>query len=94
MASVSASLMADYRAMTDSGMLRGEVPGFQWLMERIALLEQQCNAISRTAARNGRRNRGRPLATIPAGRPRLYLLNPARLRHRMRPRSVIANSRQ
>jgi hypothetical protein len=39
---------ADYRAMTDSGMLRGEVPCFQELMERIALLEQQCNAIARS----------------------------------------------
>ena len=43
------ALEADYRAMTDSGMLRGEVPSFQGLMERIVLLEQQCNAISRTA---------------------------------------------
>lgn len=42
------ALEADYRAMTDSGMLRGEVPSFQELMERIAQLEQQCNAISRT----------------------------------------------
>jgi hypothetical protein len=42
------ALEADYRAMTDSGMLRGEVPSFQELMERIAHLEQQCNAISRT----------------------------------------------
>jgi hypothetical protein len=35
--------------MTDSGMLRGEIFSFQGLMERIALLEQQCNAISGTA---------------------------------------------
>jgi hypothetical protein len=34
-------LEADYRAMTDSGMLRGEIPGIP------ELLEQQCNAIAR-----------------------------------------------
>jgi hypothetical protein len=43
-------LEADYRAMTDSGMLRGEFPSFPELLERIAVLEQQCNAISRTFA--------------------------------------------
>ncbi len=44
------ALEADYKAMTDSGMLRGEIPSFPQLLERIALLEQQCNAIGRTFA--------------------------------------------
>ena len=44
------ALEADYRAMTDSGMLRGEIPSFPELLDRIALLEQQCNAIGRTFA--------------------------------------------
>jgi hypothetical protein len=34
------------RAIADSGMLRGEIPSFAELLERIALLEQQCNAIA------------------------------------------------
>jgi hypothetical protein len=42
------ALEADYKAMTDSGMLRGENPSFPELLERIALLEQQCNAIGLT----------------------------------------------
>lgn len=42
------ALESDYRAMTDSGMLRGEIPSFPDLMKRIALLEQQCNAIARS----------------------------------------------
>ncbi len=42
------ALEADYRAMADSGMLRGEVPSFAGLLERIALLEEQCNAIARS----------------------------------------------
>lgn len=42
------ALEADYRAMTDSGMLRGEIPSFPQLLQRIALLEQQCNAIGST----------------------------------------------
>jgi hypothetical protein len=42
------ALEADYMAMTDSGMLRGEIPSFPELLERIALLEQQCNAIARS----------------------------------------------
>ena len=42
------ALESDYRAMTDSGMLRGEIPSFPELLERIALLEQQCNAMART----------------------------------------------
>lgn len=42
------ALESDYRAMTDSGMLRGEIPSFPELLERIALLEQQCNAIARS----------------------------------------------
>lgn len=44
------ALEADYRAMTDSGMLRGEIPSFLELLERIALLEQQCNAIARSVS--------------------------------------------
>jgi hypothetical protein len=36
--------------MTDSGMLRGEIPSFAELLARITLLEQQCNAISRSFA--------------------------------------------
>ena len=44
------ALEADYKAMTDSGMLRGEIPSFPQLLERIALLEQQCNAVGRTFA--------------------------------------------
>ena len=42
------ALEVDYRAMSDSGMLRGEVPTFAELLGRTALLEQQCNAIART----------------------------------------------
>lgn len=42
-----AALESDYRAMTDSGMLRGENPSFAELLDRIALLEEQCNAIAR-----------------------------------------------
>lgn len=34
------------KAMADSGMLRGEIPSFAELLERFALLEQQCNAIT------------------------------------------------
>ena len=34
--------------MTDSGMQRGEIPGFPELLVRIALLEQQCNAMVRS----------------------------------------------
>jgi hypothetical protein len=44
------ALEADYRAMTDSGMLRGEITSFLELLERIALLEQQCNAIARSVS--------------------------------------------
>lgn len=44
------ALEADYRAMTESGMLRGKFPSFPELLRRIALLEQQCNAIARTFA--------------------------------------------
>jgi hypothetical protein len=40
------ALEADYAAMTTSGMLRGDVPTFGELMERMAELEQQCNAIA------------------------------------------------
>jgi hypothetical protein len=42
------ALESDYRAMTDSGMLRGEIQSFPDLMKRIALLEQQCNVIARS----------------------------------------------
>jgi hypothetical protein len=34
--------------MTDSGMMGGEIQSFPELLERIALLEQQCNAIARS----------------------------------------------
>ena len=44
------ALEADYRAITDSGMLRGEPPSFPELLERIALLEEQCNAIARSVS--------------------------------------------
>ena len=42
------ALEADYEAMTTSGMLRGQVPTFSELMERMVLLEQQCNAIAQS----------------------------------------------
>jgi hypothetical protein len=42
------ALETDYTAMTSSGMLRGQVPAFGALMERIGLLEQQCNAIAQS----------------------------------------------
>ena len=42
------ALETDYTAMTSSGMLRGQVPAFGDLMERIGLLEQQCNAIAQS----------------------------------------------
>jgi hypothetical protein len=41
-------LESDYWGMVGSGMLRGEIPSFPDLMKRIALLEQQCNAIARS----------------------------------------------
>jgi len=44
------ALEADYAAMTTSGMLRGQVPTFSELMERMVLLEQQCNAIARSVS--------------------------------------------
>jgi hypothetical protein len=44
------ALEADYRAMTVSGMLRCETPSFPALLERIALLEQQCNAVARSVS--------------------------------------------
>ncbi|MBD2550202.1 nucleotidyl transferase AbiEii/AbiGii toxin family protein [Microcystis elabens FACHB-917] len=40
------ALEADFQAMTDSGMLRGEIPSFAELLERISQLEAQCNAIA------------------------------------------------
>jgi len=42
------ALGADYAAMTTSGMLHGDVPTFGELMERMAVLEQQCNAIAQS----------------------------------------------
>ena len=42
------ALEADYAAMTTSGMLRGQVPTFSELMERMVLLQQQCNAIAQS----------------------------------------------
>lgn len=44
------ALESDYRAMVDSGMLRGEFPGFAELLEQISELEEQCNAIARSTA--------------------------------------------
>jgi hypothetical protein len=41
------ALESDFRAMADSGMLRGQIPSFAELLARIALLEQQCNAMAR-----------------------------------------------
>jgi hypothetical protein len=40
------ALAADYAAMTNSGMLRGQAPAFSELMERMALLEQRCNELA------------------------------------------------
>jgi hypothetical protein len=39
-------LAADYAAITNSGMLRGQAPAFSELMERMALLEQRCNELA------------------------------------------------
>ena len=44
------ALEADFQAMTGSGMLRGEVPSFAELLERISRLEARCNAIARSLA--------------------------------------------
>ena len=44
------ALEADFQAMTGSGMLRGEVPSFAELLERISQLEARCNAIARSLA--------------------------------------------
>ena len=44
------ALESDYQAMTDSGMLRGEIPSFAELLARISQLEEQCNAIARSLA--------------------------------------------
>lgn len=44
------ALEADYRAMTDSGMLRGEIPSFAELLARISQLEERCNSIARSFA--------------------------------------------
>ena len=42
------ALEADFQAMTDSGMLRGEIPSFAELLTRISQLEERCNAIARS----------------------------------------------
>lgn len=42
------ALEADFQAMTDSGMLRGEIPSFAELLTRINQLEERCNAIARS----------------------------------------------
>ena len=42
------ALEADYAAMTTSVMLHGDVPTLGELMERMAVLEQQCNAIAQS----------------------------------------------
>ncbi len=44
------ALESDYGDMIESGMLLGVIPSFTELLERIALLEQQCNAIARSMA--------------------------------------------
>jgi len=44
------ALESDFQAMTDSGMLRGEIPSFAELLARISQLEEQCNAIARSFA--------------------------------------------
>lgn len=44
------ALETDYAAMTDSGMLQGEPPRFTELLDRIAALEEQCNALARSRA--------------------------------------------
>ena len=41
------ALEADYRAMSNSGLLRAPYPSFSELMERIDLLAQRCNAAIR-----------------------------------------------
>lgn len=40
------ALEVDYAAMSTSGMLRGPVPTFSELMERMAQLEQQCDDLA------------------------------------------------
>jgi len=42
------ALESDFQAMTDSGMLRGEIPSFAELLTRISQLEERCNAIARS----------------------------------------------
>ena len=42
------ALESDFQVMTDSGMLRGEIPSFAELLARISQLEEQCNAIARS----------------------------------------------
>ena len=44
------ALKADYVAMLDSGMLRDDPPQFDKLLERIAVLQEQCNALARNNA--------------------------------------------
>lgn len=44
------ALESDFQVMTDSGMLRGEIPSFAELLARISQLEEQCNAIARSFA--------------------------------------------
>ena len=44
------ALESDFQVMTDSGMLRGEIPSFAELLARISQLEEECNAIARSFA--------------------------------------------
>jgi len=44
------ALKADYVAMLDSGMLRDDPPQFDKLLERIAVLQGQCNDQARNNA--------------------------------------------
>ena len=44
------ALEADYAAMLNSGMLRGDPPKFNELLGRIAVLQEQCNALTRSKA--------------------------------------------
>lgn len=47
-AAAMTALEWDYKAMAESGMLRGTVLNFQDLLQRITALEELCNAISRS----------------------------------------------
>ena len=50
LAAARQALEPDDQAVTDSGMLRGEIPSFAELLARISQLEEQCNPIPRSLA--------------------------------------------